>query len=160
MGKTAVLLAVAAALGQAQSAFEVASIKQNTSGDRWESVSPISAGRFTARNVTVGWLLKNAYRVEPFQIAGLPGWANSERYDISAKAAGDTATPDEVRMMLRTLPQKSDWGRHIASIPNGVLLKWMLEEGVPVYGMPAHEWDRFLRKKLSDPEWRDLRTDK
>ena len=61
---------------------------------------------------------------------------------------------------LRGLPQKSDWGRHIASIPNGVLLKWMLEEGVPVYGMPAHEWDRFLRKKLSDPEWRDLRTDK
>ena len=61
---------------------------------------------------------------------------------------------------LRSLPQKSDWGRHIATIPNGVLLKWMLEEGVPIYGMPAHEWDRFLKKKLSDPQWRDLRTDK
>jgi uncharacterized protein (TIGR03435 family) len=94
---------MAAGLGHAQSAFEVASIKQNTSGDRWESVSPISAGRFTARNVTVGWLVRNAYRVEPFQIAGLPGWANSERYDISAKAAADTATPDEIRMMLRAL---------------------------------------------------------
>jgi hypothetical protein len=34
----------------------------------------------------------------------------------------------------------------------------MLEEGVPVFGMPAHEWDRFLKKKLRDPDWRDLRT--
>jgi hypothetical protein len=25
--------------------------------------------------------------------------------------------------------------------------------------MPAHEWDKFLRKKLRDPDWRDLRTD-
>jgi hypothetical protein len=61
---------------------------------------------------------------------------------------------------LRALPQKSDWGRHIASIPNAILLKWMLEEGVPVFGMPAHEWDRFLKKKLNDPDWRELRTDR
>lgn len=59
---------------------------------------------------------------------------------------------------LRALPQTSDWGRHIASIPNNILLKWMLEEGVPVFGMPAHEWDKFLRKKLADPDWRELRT--
>jgi hypothetical protein len=59
---------------------------------------------------------------------------------------------------LRGEPQKSDWGRHIATIPNNILLKWMLEEGVPVFGMPAHEWDKFLRRKLADPDWRDLRT--
>ena len=59
---------------------------------------------------------------------------------------------------LAALPQKSDWGRHVASIPNNILLKWMLEEGVPVFGMPAHEWDKFLRKKLNDTDWRDLRT--
>jgi hypothetical protein len=60
---------------------------------------------------------------------------------------------------LRGEPQRSDWGRHIATIPNNILLRWMLEEGVPVFGMPAHEWDRFLRRKLADPDWRDLRTD-
>ena len=59
---------------------------------------------------------------------------------------------------LRSEPQKSEWGRHVATIPNNILLKWMLEEGVPVFGMPAHEWDKFLRKKLNDPDWRDLRT--
>jgi hypothetical protein len=60
---------------------------------------------------------------------------------------------------LRGEPQKSDWGRHVATIPNSILLKWMLEDGVPVYGMPAHEWDKFLKRKLNDPDWRDLRTD-
>ena len=59
---------------------------------------------------------------------------------------------------LQNEPQRCDWGRHVATIPNNILLKWMLEEGVPVFGMPAHEWDRFLRKKLNDPDWRDLRT--
>lgn len=103
IGKAALLLSIGAGLVHAQTAFEIASIKPNTSGDRWESVSPISAGRFTARNVTVEWLLRNAYRIEPFQIAGLPGWANSERFDISAKASAVNVTPDEVRMMLRTL---------------------------------------------------------
>ena len=33
---------------------------------------------------------------------------------------------------LRGEPQKSDWGRHVATIPNNILLQWMLEEGVPV----------------------------
>jgi hypothetical protein len=64
----------------------------------------------------------------------------------------------ETNKRLRAAPQKSDWGRHIATIPNNILLQWMLEEGVPVFGMPAHEWDRFLKKKLNDPDWRDLRT--
>ncbi len=59
---------------------------------------------------------------------------------------------------LQNEPQKSDWGRHVATIPNNILLQWMLEEGVPVFGMPAHEWDKFLKKKLRDPDWRDLRT--
>jgi len=64
----------------------------------------------------------------------------------------------ERNKQLRQEPQKSDWGRHVATIPNSILLKWMLEEGVPVFGMPAHEWDKFLKKKLNDPDWRDLRT--
>jgi uncharacterized protein (TIGR03435 family) len=87
----------------AQPAFEVASIKPNTSGERWESVSPITGGKLTAKNVTVGWLVKTAYRVEPFQIAGLPAWANSERFDVLARAADGNATPEQIRQMIQTL---------------------------------------------------------
>jgi hypothetical protein len=64
----------------------------------------------------------------------------------------------EANKRLSSEPQKSDWGRHVATIPNNILLQWMLDEGVPVFGMPAHEWDKFLKKKLNDPDWRDLRT--
>jgi uncharacterized protein (TIGR03435 family) len=83
--------------------FEVASIKPNTSGDRWESVSPVAGGRLTAKNVTVAWLVKTAYRVEPFQVATLPAWANSARFDVLATAADPKATPEQVRAMLQAL---------------------------------------------------------
>lgn len=53
--------------------------------------------------------------------------------------------------------QKGDF-RHIGSVPNVILEKWMNELGVPVLQMPKHEFDRFIRKKLNDPEWRHLRT--
>jgi hypothetical protein len=61
---------------------------------------------------------------------------------------------------LQGVPQTSDWGRHIASIPNVILEKWMNEEGVNYLALPADEFARLLRRKLDDPAWRWLRTDK
>jgi len=61
---------------------------------------------------------------------------------------------------LRRAPQKSDWGRHIATIPNVILLRWMTEDGVNLLGLPSAEWGRYIRKKLDDPDWRFLRVDK
>lgn len=60
---------------------------------------------------------------------------------------------------LRSQPQKSDWGRHVATIPNGILVKWMLEENVNVMGMSSAEWGEFIRRKLNDPDYRELRVD-
>ena len=42
-------------------------------------------GRFTANNVTLRMLIRNAYQLQDFQISGGPGWLNSDRYDIVAK---------------------------------------------------------------------------
>ncbi len=61
---------------------------------------------------------------------------------------------------LQNEPQRSDWGRHIASIPNVILVRWMNEDGVNVLGMSSDEWGRYIKRKLSDPDWRHLRTDK
>ncbi len=61
---------------------------------------------------------------------------------------------------LQSEPQKSDWGRHIATIPNIVLLKWMHEEGVDVWRLRGDDFGKFIKKKLSDPDWRHLRVDK
>jgi uncharacterized protein (TIGR03435 family) len=43
-----------------------------------------------------------AYDVKDFQISGGPGWANSEPYDIVAKAEGNATRP-QLRLMLRAL---------------------------------------------------------
>jgi hypothetical protein len=61
---------------------------------------------------------------------------------------------------LQSEPQKSDWGRHIATIPNVVLVKWMNEEGADVLRMSSREFGAFIRKKLDDPDWRHLRVDR
>lgn len=61
---------------------------------------------------------------------------------------------------LQKIPQKSDWGRHIACIPNVILLKWMNDEGVNLLAMSGEEFGAFIRRKLNDPDWRHLRTDK
>ena len=37
-------------------------------------------------------LLHTAYKLDEFRIVGLPAWANSERFDITAKAADGNAT--------------------------------------------------------------------
>ena len=44
-----------------------------------------SPGTFNADNYPVLGLIAGAYHVQPFQIAGAPGWIESTRYDIIAK---------------------------------------------------------------------------
>lgn len=58
--------------------------------------------------------------------------------------------------------QKSDWGRHVARIPNVILVRWLNEEysrGNPLRMFSA-EFDLLVQKKLNDPDWMYLRTDK
>jgi bla regulator protein blaR1 len=64
--------------------FEVASIKPNNSGDGRVMMGN-QPGRFTATNVTLRMLIRNAYQLQDFQISGGPGWLNSDHFDIVAK---------------------------------------------------------------------------
>jgi hypothetical protein len=69
----------------------------------------------------------------------------------------------ERNKMLRGEEQKSDWGRHVASIPNVIYMKWLDEEharGNTSLRMFTPEFDLIVQKKLEDPEWAYLRTDK
>ena len=65
-------------------AFEVASIKPNNSGDGRVLMSN-QPGRFTATNVTLRLLIRNAYQLQDFQISGGPSWISSDHFDIVAK---------------------------------------------------------------------------
>jgi uncharacterized protein (TIGR03435 family) len=98
-----VTYAASVALLSAQPAFEVASIKPNTSGDANRLIRP-SPGRLSVTNMTIKDLLMFAYQVRDFQISGGPGWINSDQYDIEAKAEGNP-NQDEMKAMLQTLLQ-------------------------------------------------------
>jgi uncharacterized protein (TIGR03435 family) len=82
-------------------AFDVVSIKRNTSGSQSVSVGGVP-GRFTAVNVTALMLLQNAYPLETFHIFGAPGWTSSERYDVSATMTAP-ATFEQRQAMLRNM---------------------------------------------------------
>jgi uncharacterized protein (TIGR03435 family) len=83
-------------------AFEVASIKLNRSGDRGMRINPDPSGRFNATNVTVRQLILMAYQIKDSQLSGVPGWVDSERYDIAAKGEGP-ASPEQLQLMMQAL---------------------------------------------------------
>jgi hypothetical protein len=63
---------------------------------------------------------------------------------------------------LRGEPQKSDWGRHVATIPNVILVRWLNEEHVRGRNdlrLFSSEFDEVVKRKLNDPDWAYLRTD-
>jgi uncharacterized protein (TIGR03435 family) len=95
-------------LAQPQDApsFEVVSVKPSNAGDDRTASFVQPGGRYTATNVTLRMLVKTAYGLHDDQIVGGPGWVDSERFDITAKAEGDTASApafrDQARLMLRS----------------------------------------------------------
>src|SRR5262245_15537402 len=78
-------------------AFEVASVKLNNSGDGRVMLSQQPGGRFTATNVPLRLLIRNAYQLQDFQITGGPSWIAEERFDIVAKAESGDQMGDPFR---------------------------------------------------------------
>lgn len=87
--------------------FEVASVKPNKSGEPGMSITTQPGGRYVATNVPVAMLIRNAYELQASQLVGVPDWAASERFDITAKAEHDIAPtnqkPNPHQLMLQSL---------------------------------------------------------
>jgi uncharacterized protein (TIGR03435 family) len=89
-------------------AFEVASVKPNTSGEMRAGMMNQPGGRLTVTNNTVQNIIRNAYQLQDLQIVGGPDWLASERFDIVAKAPLDVpprpiGTVGPMQLMLRRL---------------------------------------------------------
>jgi uncharacterized protein (TIGR03435 family) len=96
------VVSVHAAPQQPQPAFEVASIKRDVSGQPGPLYKLFPG--FTVERATVKDLIAMAYYIHDFQILAGPGWINSERYNIQAKADGAPVFSQEYRMLqLRRL---------------------------------------------------------
>lgn len=87
------ILPVASASGQTTAnqtadaklpAYDVVSVKVDKSGSgHWDLDS--RDGRYSANNVSLKNLVSSAYGMKEDLISGIPGWANSARFDLQAK---------------------------------------------------------------------------
>lgn len=86
--------------------FEVASVKENKSGELSLGVRYLPGGKLSGKSVPLFFLIEEAYHL-PFQsdwLKGVPDWAMKTRYDIEAAAgAGSQVSNETLRAMLRTL---------------------------------------------------------
>lgn len=83
--------------------FDVVSIKPDRSGDDRIVMMAQPGGRIVATNVTLRLLIRNAYRVQDFQIVDAPSWLGTDRFDIEAKAAGGNPSQEQLQGMLQSL---------------------------------------------------------
>src|ERR1700732_4519911 len=84
--------------------FEVASVKP-TSADRLNGPSggKSGRGRLTMSNVTLKRCIMGAFGAGPNQIVGGPGWLDSDRYEIVAKADQPVDDDGVLMALLQTL---------------------------------------------------------
>ena len=89
--------------------FEVASVKPATGEARGFRTQMQPGGRVNFSGVPMRLLLMQAFAVNNMdQLAGMPAWVDTERFDVMAKAPSDDATSpaldrDSVAPMLRSL---------------------------------------------------------
>jgi uncharacterized protein (TIGR03435 family) len=71
-------------------AFEVASVKASDSLDN-SYITGSPGGRYVAVGVPIRMVIRDAFRLRPFQIVGGPDWTNTDRWDIEAKPKEEDA---------------------------------------------------------------------
>jgi uncharacterized protein (TIGR03435 family) len=81
--------------------FEVATIKPTPEGQQGNGIN-VNGRQFRTRNTSLTQLLTFAFKLHRKQVSGLPGWAETEHFDIQAPLPGEGA-PNEVQ--LRTMMQ-------------------------------------------------------
>jgi hypothetical protein len=83
--------------------------------------------------------------------------------DLAIEHVQDVEPILEWNKEARRDEQKSDWGRHVARIPNVIYVRWLDEEhrkGNTQLRMFTPEFDAIVQKRLQDPEWAYLRVDR
>lgn len=88
--------------------FEVASVRENTSGDVPVRINIQPGGRLTATNYPLRGLIRMAYQLQNDQVVSLPNTLGERRFDIVAKTPGDLTptrpgTVGPVQRMMQSL---------------------------------------------------------
>jgi uncharacterized protein (TIGR03435 family) len=95
---TAILLVQAAG----QKSFDVASVKPNDTVNRATAPLTVSPERLSWTWATFRQLIQVGYDLRPYQLAGLPAWADTSDFDVMATTAVP-ASPKQMFAMLQNL---------------------------------------------------------
>ncbi len=89
---------------------------------------------------------------------------DSNGRDLAIEHVQDVEPILDWNQAARREHQASDWGRHIARIPNVIYMRLARPRSTPgaIHRLRhVHaEFDQIVQKKLDDPEWAYLRTDR
>jgi len=100
----ALMLVASAVFGQAS--FEVSTIRPSDPRNIENGTlrTQFTGPTFIANGYSLKRLILHAYDLQDFQLAGGPGWIDTERFDVAAKVPeGDDSSVDANRSRLRTL---------------------------------------------------------
>ena len=108
--------------------FEVASIRANRSGDGIRNRFYLGhGGSFTATNCSLRLLIRYAFQIFPFHLAGAPAWVQADGYNIAAKAGGDPPVREFPPMLRRLLEDrfqlKTHWESREAAVYDLIVSK-------------------------------------
>jgi uncharacterized protein (TIGR03435 family) len=142
VGGIAGVRAVQQALGSP--VFTVASIRANPSGGPTMSrIQP--GGRYTATNTDLSALIRNAYRLQRFQLVGGPSWLGTEHFDIVAKADGDLFSSD----MVSSAPRPLELALRALLADRFQLVAHQETRPLPIYALVLSRADGRLGPKLT-----------
>ena len=124
---------------EAAERFEVATVKQNKSGEIGPRFSG-RPGRFSVKSATLQEIIMYAYELQAFEIFGGPGWVTNDRFDIDATMepapTGSASGPRQRRLLRALLAERF------------TLIVHEERREMPVYAMVLARPDRKLGERL------------
>ena len=142
------MLGALSVFAQTAPKFEVASIKPSDPATRGFRIQTAPGGRYIASGVTLKFLIQQAYGMREFQVLGGPGWADSLRFDINAKADEETAEQQNVFSQ-----------RMQALLADRFQLKFTREKReMPIYHLVVAKAGPKMKESTVAEEGRNMRT--
>jgi uncharacterized protein (TIGR03435 family) len=109
--RAGLLLVLAAGTAAGQAVSYVASVKENRDAVARGISEYLPGGRYSATAVTLAQVIRTAYRIQPYQLIGAPGWVSAKRFDIEAKAEGNPP-PSQQDLLLAILKERFGLAAH------------------------------------------------
>jgi uncharacterized protein (TIGR03435 family) len=121
----------------------VAELKVNKSGTLDVVADHGKNGQVTVRNLPLKFLIANAFNVRIDEVQNAPGWTETERVDLLAKAPPETPGDDLRLMLVHLLEERLKLATHIEQRVMPVYVLIPAKNGVKdlTETTPAHPYD-------------------